>query len=48
MFIKRFLLASGSLKDIAGQYVVTYPSFLNQLRDNENIDSNLFATKIII
>ena len=25
-FIKNFLLASGSLKDIAGQYAVTYPT----------------------
>ena len=26
VFIKKFLLASGSLKDIAGQYGVTYPT----------------------
>lgn len=25
-FIKRFLLASGSLKEVAGQYGVTYPT----------------------
>ena len=25
-FIKRFILASGSLKEIAGQYGVTYPT----------------------
>lgn len=25
-FVKRFLLASGSLKEIAGQYGVTYPT----------------------
>ena len=25
-FIKRFLLASGSLKEVAGQYNVTYPT----------------------
>ena len=25
-FIKNFILASGSLKDIAGQYGVTYPT----------------------
>jgi hypothetical protein len=25
-FIKRFLLASGSLKEVAGQYKVTYPT----------------------
>ena len=26
IFIKKFLLASGSLKEIAGQYGVTYPT----------------------
>ena len=26
VFIKKFILASGSLKDIAGQYGVTYPT----------------------
>lgn len=26
VFIKRFVLASGSLKEIAGQYAVTYPT----------------------
>jgi len=26
MFIKRFLLASGSLKEVAGQYGVSYPT----------------------
>ena len=25
-FIKRFILASGSLKEVAGQYGVTYPT----------------------
>ena len=30
-FIKRFILASGSLKEMAGQYGVTYPTVLLRL-----------------
>lgn len=26
VFIKKFILASGSLKEVAGQYAVTYPT----------------------
>ncbi len=36
VFIKRFLLASGSLKDLATQYGVTYPTL--RLRLNRLID----------
>lgn len=32
-FLKRFLLASGSLKDLAGQYDVSYPTIRNRLND---------------
>ena len=44
-FIKRFVLASGSLKDLAKQYQVSYPTLrirLNRLIDKINIadDSN--------
>ena len=35
-FIKRFLLASGSLKELAAQYGVTYPTL--RLRLNKLID----------
>lgn len=30
-FIKRFLLASGSLKDVAGQYGISYPTVRGRL-----------------
>ena len=39
-FIKRFVLASGSLKDLAKQYQVSYPTLrirLNRLIDKINI-----------
>lgn len=43
IFIKRFLLASGSLKDIAKQYDVTYPTVrirLNKLIDKVKLSDN--------
>ena len=39
-FVKRFVLASGSLKDLAKQYQVSYPTLrvrLNRLIDKINI-----------
>ncbi len=39
-FVKRFVLASGSLKDLAKQYKVSYPTLrirLNRLIDKINI-----------
>lgn len=40
-FIKRFILASGSLKDVANQYEVTYPTIRLKLdRLIQKIESN--------
>ena len=42
-FVKRFVLASGSLKDLAKQYQVSYPTLrirLNRLIDKINIADN--------
>ena len=48
-FIKRLLLASGSLKDVANQYGISYPTVrirLNRLIDKVKIlDSNKPKTK---
>ena len=47
VFIKRFLLASGSLKEIARQYDVTYPTvrlrldrLIQKIQLSENVESN--------
>lgn len=57
IFIKRFLLASGSLKEIAKQYDVTYPTVrirLNkliskvQLSDNNNEDKFVTLIKSLV
>ncbi len=43
IFIKRFLLASGSLKEVARLYDVTYPTVrvrLNKLIDKINLSEN--------
>ena len=36
LFIKRFVLSSGSLKEIAKIYEVTYPTVRNRLNGNIN------------
>ena len=46
VFIKKFLLASGSLKEIAGQYGVTYPTVrlrLDKLIQKINISEDVSA-----
>ena len=45
-FVKRFVLASGSLKDLAKQYQVSYPTLrirLNRLIDKINISDDTDA-----
>ena len=49
-FIKNFLLASGSLKEIAKQYDVTYPTRLDKLiqkiRISEDVESEPYIALI--
>ena len=50
VFIKKFLLASGSLKEIAGQYGVTYPTVrlrLDKLIQKINISEEVSADPYI-
>ena len=50
VFIKKFLLASGSLKEIAGQYGVTYPTVrlrLDKLIQKINISEDVSADPYI-
>lgn len=53
MFIKRFIMASGSLKEIAGQYGVTYPTvrlrldkLIQKIRLNEEAANEPYITLI--
>ena len=53
VFIKRFLLASGSLKEIARQYDVTYPTvrlrldrLIQKIQLSENVESNPYIALI--
>ncbi|QNO14730.1 DUF2089 family protein [Alkalicella caledoniensis] len=52
-FVKRFLLASGSLKEVATQYGVTYPTvrlkldkLIQKIKLTENVASNPFISLI--
>lgn len=52
-FIKKFLLASGSLKEIANQYGVTYPTvrlrldkLIQKIQINENTSSDPYISLI--
>lgn len=52
-FIKRFLLASGSLKEIAAQYSVTYPTvrlrldrLIQKIKLNENSEKDPYISLI--
>lgn len=52
-FIKRFILASGSLKEIANQYNVTYPTvrlrldrLIQKIQINENASSEPYIALI--
>lgn len=53
VFIKRFLLASGSLKEIARQYDVTYPTvrlrldrLIQKIQLSENVESDPYIALI--
>ncbi len=53
MFIKRFIMASGSLKEIAGQYGVTYPTvrlrldkLIQKIKVNEETDHEPYIALI--
>ena len=52
-FIKRFILASGSLKEIAGQYGVTYPTvrlrldkLIQKIHISEGVSNEPYITLI--
>ena len=52
-FIKRFLLASGSLKEMASQYGVTYPTvrlrldrLIQKIQINDNSESDPYVSLI--
>ena len=52
-FIKKFVLASGSLKEIARQYDVTYPTvrlrldrLIQKIQLSENVESNPYIALI--
>ena len=52
-FIKRFILASGSLKEVAGQYGVTYPTvrlrldrLIQKIQLGESMDSEPYVALI--
>lgn len=52
-FIKNFILASGSLKEIAGQYGVTYPTvrlrldrLIQKIQVNENAEKEPYIALI--
>lgn len=52
-FIRKFLLASGSLKEIARQYDVTYPTvrlrldrLIQKIRISENVESDPYIALI--
>ena len=52
-FIKKFVLASGSLKDIANYYEVTYPTIrlrldklIQKIKINDNNDEKPFVTLV--
>ena len=47
-FIRRFVLASGSLKEVAGQYGVTYPTdrLIQKIRMNEEAASEPYIALI--
>ena len=53
VFIKRFILASGSLKEVAGQYGVTYPTvrlrldrLIQKIQLGERMDSEPYIALI--
>ncbi len=52
-FIKRFLLASGSLKEMANQYGVTYPTvrlrldkLIQKIQISENAESDTYISLV--
>ena len=52
-FVKKFVLASGSLKEIARQYDVTYPTvrlrldrLIQKIQLSENVESNPYIALI--
>jgi len=52
-FIKRFVLASGSLKEVAGQYGVTYPTvrlrldrLIQKIQINDEVDQEPYVALI--
>ncbi|MBR5142958.1 MAG: DUF2089 family protein [Methanocorpusculum sp.] len=52
-FIKRFLLSSGSLKEMASQYGVTYPTvrlrldrLIQKIQINDNSETDLYVSLI--
>ena len=53
VFIKKFILASGSLKEMAGQYGVTYPTvrlrldrLIQKIKLNEDVGADPYISMI--